>query len=46
MLWLEILKYWSFITFLLNMLTLTPVAQKVADKVVLRRFEGEGVEFF
>ena len=24
----------------------TPVAQKVADEVVLRRFQGEGVEFF
>ena len=24
----------------------TPVAQKVADKVVFRRFKGEGVEFF
>ena len=24
----------------------TPVAQKVADEVVFRRFEGEGVEFF
>ena len=23
-----------------------PVAQKVADEVVLRRFQGEGVEFF
>ena len=24
----------------------TPVAQKVADEVVFRRFEGEGAEFF
>ena len=24
----------------------TPVAQKVADETVLRRFQGEGVEFF
>ena len=24
----------------------TPVAQKVADEVVFRRFQGEGVEFF
>ena len=24
----------------------TPVAQKVADKVVFRRFQSEGVEFF
>ena len=24
----------------------TPVAQKVADEVVFRRFKGEGVEFF
>ena len=24
----------------------TPVAQKVADEVVSRRFQGEGVEFF
>ena len=23
-----------------------PVAQKVADEVVFRRFQGEGVEFF
>ena len=23
-----------------------PVAQKIADEVVLRRFQGEGVEFF
>ena len=23
----------------------TPVAQKVADEVVFRRFQGEGVEF-
>ena len=23
-----------------------PVAQKIADKVVFRRFQGEGVEFF
>ena len=23
-----------------------PVAQKIADEVVFRRFEGEGVEFF
>ena len=30
-----------------KMLTLTgPVAQKVAYEVVLRRFQGEGVEFF
>ena len=24
----------------------TPVAQRVADEVVFRRFQGEGVEFF
>ena len=24
----------------------TPIAQKVADEVVFRRFQGEGVEFF
>ena len=24
----------------------TPVAQKVADELVFRRFQGEGVEFF
>ena len=24
----------------------TPVTQKVADEVVFRRFQGEGVEFF
>ena len=24
----------------------TPVAQKVADEIVFRRFQGEGVEFF
>ena len=24
----------------------TPVAQKVVDEVVFRRFQGEGVEFF
>ena len=24
----------------------TPVAQKVADEVVFRRFQGEGVDFF
>ena len=24
----------------------SPVAQKVADEVVFRRFQGEGVEFF
>ena len=24
----------------------TPVAQKIADEVVFRRFQGEGVEFF
>ena len=24
----------------------TPVAQKVSDEVVFRRFKGEGVEFF
>ena len=24
----------------------TPVAQKLADKVVFGRFQGEGVEFF
>ena len=24
----------------------TPVTQKIADEVVFRRFEGEGVEFF
>ena len=24
----------------------TPVAQKVADEVAYRRFQGEGVEFF
>ena len=24
----------------------TPVAQKFADEVVFRRFQGEGVEFF
>ena len=24
----------------------TPVAQKTADEVVFRRFQGEGVEFF
>ena len=24
----------------------TPVAQKVSDEVVIRRFQGEGVEFF
>ena len=24
----------------------TPVVQKVADEVVFRRFQGEGVEFF
>ena len=23
-----------------------PVAQKIADEVVFRRFQGEGVEFF
>ena len=23
-----------------------PVAQKIADEVVFRRFEGDGVEFF
>ena len=23
-----------------------PVAQKIADKVIFRRFQGEGVEFF
>ena len=25
---------------------LAPVAQKIADEVVFRRFQGEGVEFF
>ena len=24
----------------------TPVAQKIADEVFFRRFQGEGVEFF
>ena len=24
----------------------TPVSQKIADEVVFRRFQGEGVEFF
>ena len=24
----------------------TPIAQKVADEVIFRRFQGEGVEFF
>ena len=24
----------------------TPVAQKIANELVFRRFEGEGVEFF
>ena len=24
----------------------TPVAQKVADEVIFRRFQGEGVKFF
>ena len=24
----------------------TPVAQKIADEVVFRRFQGEGLEFF
>ena len=31
-------------TFLVN--PQAPVAQKIADEVVFRRFQGEGVEFF
>ena len=34
-------------TFLLKQLNPhTPIAQKVADEAVFRRFQGEGVEFF
>ena len=30
----------------LNVNPQAPVAQKIADKVVFRRFQGEGVKFF
>ena len=30
----------------MNLNPQAPVAQKVADEVVFRRFRGEGVEFF
>ena len=32
--------------FLVNINPQAPVAQKIADEVVFRRFQGEGVEFF
>ena len=39
------LKNSSFL-FVLEFNPQAPVAQKVADEVVFRRFQGEGVEFF
>ena len=40
------INFSRFLVIYANLNPQAPVAQKIADEVVFRRFQGEGVEFF